>query len=188
MTSQPITDLLRLWNNGDRRSFDAVVTAMLPQLRLIAHRIVSRRPCNTLQTTALANELYIRFAEACPGAKDRQHLLALAAITIQHLLVDHARTRLREKRGGGAQHVPLDEASALSDMQLERVVTIDRALAMLEAGNVRQALVFRLRFFGGFAVAEVADALAVSHNTVIREWSAACAFLREQLVGNGSEA
>jgi DNA-directed RNA polymerase specialized sigma24 family protein len=84
--------------------------------------------------------------------------------------------------------VPLDEASALSDTQLERVVAIDRALAMLEAGSVRQALVFRMRFFGGFAVAEVAEALAVSDNTVIREWSAACAFLREHLVGNGAEA
>jgi RNA polymerase sigma factor (TIGR02999 family) len=188
MTSAPITDLLRLWNNGDRHSFDAVVTAMLPQLRLIAHRIGSRRCCNTLQTTALANELYIRFAQSCPGAKNRQHLLALAATTMQHLLVDHARARLREKRGGGAQIVPLDEASALNDRQLERVVAIDTALATLEAGNARQALVFRMRFFGGFAVPEVAEALAVSHNTIIRDWSAACAFLREHLVGRDAGA
>jgi len=93
----------RRWNQGDRDGLDGVITAMLPQLRRIAHRIAAQNRSGTLQTTALANELYLRFAQSCPGAQNRQHLLALASTMMQRVLVDHARrhsaTQARGRRG-----------------------------------------------------------------------------------------
>jgi RNA polymerase sigma factor (TIGR02999 family) len=184
--SDAITELLRRWNNGDRGSLDAAITAMLPQLRHIAHRIASQNGSNTFQTTALANELYVRFAKSCPGARNREHLLALASMTMQHLVVDHARGQLRQKRGGGAQRVALEETVLLSQSQLEQVVMIDEALRLLHNQNSRSALVFEMRFFGGFTVREVAEALNLSENTVIRDWSGACASLRRSIVNGQS--
>jgi RNA polymerase sigma factor (TIGR02999 family) len=181
MTSDEITELIRRWNDGDRRSGDEVIAAMLPQLRTLAHRIASDRSSNTLDTTALANELYLRFAHDCPGASNRQHLLALASLTMQHLLVDHARSHLRIRRGGGAPHVQLSDVTGLTESRLEQVVMIDDALRRLAEHNARQAEVFRMRFFGGFSVRDVAGSFEVSENTIIRDWSAACAFLREAI-------
>ena len=178
MSSDAITELLQRWNDGDAGSRDQLISAMLPQLRALAHRIVSQKRSDTLQTTALANELYLRFAKDCPGARNRQHLLALSALTMQHLLVDHARRQLRIRRGGGAHHTEVKESVQLSDSRLEQVVIIDDALRRLQEHNSRQAEVFRMRFFGGFSVSDVAESLAVSENTVIRDWSGACGFLR----------
>lgn len=185
--SDAITELLQRWNDGDRSSLDAVITAMLPQLRRIAHRIASQNRSSTFQTTALANELYVRFVKSCPGARNREHLLALASMTMQHIVVDHARRQLRQKWGGGAEHVALEETALLSQSQLEQVIMIDEALRLLQNQNWRSALVFKMRFFGGFAVREVAEALNISENTVIRDWSGACASLR-QLMANGQSS
>jgi RNA polymerase sigma factor (TIGR02999 family) len=179
LSPEAITELLQRWNDGDAGSRDQVIAAMLPQLRALAHRIASERRSDTLQTTALANELYLRFARDCPGARNRQHLLALSALTMQHLLVDHARRQLRLRRGGGAHHANVKDAVQLSDSRLEQIIIIDDALRRLHEHNPRQAEVFRMRFFGGFSVADVAKSLDVSENTIIRDWSAACGFLRE---------
>jgi RNA polymerase sigma factor (TIGR02999 family) len=181
ITSDEITELIRRWNDGDRSSGDEVIAAMLPQLRTLAHRMAWGRSSDTLDTTALANELYLRFAQNCPGAHNRQHLLALASLTMQHVLVDHARRHLRIRNGGGAQHVQLNDASGLTESRLEQVVMIDDALRRLAEQNARHAEVFRMRFFGGFSVKDVAESLGVSENTIIRDWSAACAFLREAI-------
>jgi RNA polymerase sigma-70 factor, ECF subfamily len=178
MSSDAITELLQRWNDGDAGSRDQVIAAMLPQLRALAHRIVSEKRSSTLETTALANELYLRFARDCPGARNRQHLLAVSALTMQHILVDHARRQLRLRRGGGAPHSEIQEVVQLSDSRLEQVIIIDDALRRLHEHNPRQAEVFRMRFFGGFSVSDVAEALEVSENTIIRDWSAACSFLR----------
>src|SRR4051794_30454311 len=181
MTSDAITELIQRWNNGDNASRDEAIVAMLPKLRALAHRIASKGRSNTLETTALANELYLRFAQDCPGACNRQHLLGLASLTMQHLLVDHARRHVRAKRGGGAHHTELRDTIALTDSRLEQVIMIDDALRRLTEVSPRPAEVFRMRFFGGFTVREVAESLEIAENTVIRDWSAACDFLRKAI-------
>jgi RNA polymerase sigma factor (TIGR02999 family) len=107
---------------------------------------------------------------------------------MQHVLVDHARRHFRKKRGDGAGHLVLEEATALTEPQLEQVLIIDDALRRLEKEDARRADVFRMRFFSGLAVREVAEAMNLSENTVIRDWSAACSYLREQIQGKHRQA
>src|SRR5262249_43460693 len=117
------------------------------------------------------------------GWQDRAHFFAVASNVMRHVLVDHARERLRQKRGGGAVHIPIDPAVVLSRQQLEHVVAVDLALQRLATADQRKSRVFEMRFFGGLTVEEVAEALGVSSNTVIRDWNFARAWLRRELGG-----
>ena len=108
---------------------------------------------------------------------------------MRHVLVDYARDRLRQKRGGGAVHIPIDAAVVLSSQQVEQVVAVDVALQRLANTDERKSRVFEMRFFGGLTVEEVAEALGVSSNTVIRDWNFARAWLRRELGGpKGSDS
>lgn len=177
-----ITPLLRQWGHGDRSSLDRLMVVFMPHLRLIAHRHFAKRNGHLLQTTALVNELYLRLARNSPQVQDREHMVALASRIMRQVLIDHAREQLRQKRGDGARRVSLEAATTvLSDCQTEQVTAIDGALDLLEAEDERKCRVFEMRFFGGFTVPEIAGALDVSENTVIRDWAFSCAWLRSRL-------
>ena len=124
-----------------------------------------------MQPFSLVQEAFLRLL---PGAdiawQDRAHFFAVASQVMRHVLVDYARDRLRQKRGGGAVHIPIDAAVVLSSQQVEQVVAVDVALQRLANSDERKSRVFEMRFFGGLTVEEVAEALGVSPNTLIRDW------------------
>jgi RNA polymerase sigma factor (TIGR02999 family) len=138
-----------------------------------------------MQPSSLVQEAFLRLL---PGAEvawqDRAHFFAVASHVMRHVLVDHARGRLRQKRGGGAALIPIDAAVVLSSQQVEQVVAVDLALQRLANSDERKSQVFEMRFFGGLTVEEVAEALGVSPNTVIRDWNFARAWLRRELGGS----
>jgi RNA polymerase sigma factor (TIGR02999 family) len=151
------------------------------------HRIARRcmkgeRAGHSLQATALVNELYMRLVDTRRVEwQDRSHFLAMAARLMRRVLVDHARTRLYQKRGGGAQRVTLVDDLGGSDERPHDLVALDEALDALERTNRRKAQVVELRFFGGLTVEETAHALGVSADTVSRDWKLARAWLLREL-------
>lgn len=161
---------------GDHSALDSVLPAVLANLRLIARRLPKQG--STLSTTALVNEAWLRIAAADSEVSDREHFFALAARSMRQVLIDHARTCHRQKRGGGAPQVTLTDESGLTDTQIEQLLIIDDLLDRLETEQPRRCRVFEMRFFAGFSVDEVAKDLKVSNNTVIREYRLACAWLR----------
>jgi len=178
-----ITRLLAGWRDGDAAALDELLPLIRAHLRRIANRQLAREPKNhTIQPSSLVQEAFVRLL---PGAGDgwqnRQHFFSIISRVMRHVLVDHARARLRVRRGGGAVHLPLDESIALSTDQVEHIAALDLALDRLAGYDVRKSSVFEMRFFGGLSVEEVAEALGVAPNTVIRDWSFARAWLRREL-------
>jgi len=140
------------------------------------------RAGHSLQATALVNELYMRLVDTRRVEwQDRSHFLAMAARLMRRVLVDHARTRLYQKRGGGAQRVTLVDDLGGSDERPHDLVALDEALEALERTNKRKAQVVELRFFGGLTVEETAHVLDVSADTVSRDWKLARAWLLREL-------
>lgn len=178
-----ITRLLDGWREGDH----AVLDELLPLIRAHLHRLARRqiareRKNHTIQPSSLVQEAFLRLLpSADAGWRNRVHFFAVASQVMRHVLVDHARERLREKRGGGAVHIPIEEAVVLSSDQLEQIAALDLALQRLAKHDERKSSVFEMRFFGGLSVDEVAEALGVAPNTVIRDWSFARAWLRREL-------
>jgi RNA polymerase sigma factor (TIGR02999 family) len=184
-----ITRLLAGWREGDRSALDRLLPLVRAELDRLALRHLGReRPHHPMQPSSLVQEAFLRLL---PGAnvawQDRAHFFAVASQVMRHVLVDHARDRLRQKRGGGAVHIPIDAAVVLSSQQVEQVVAVDVALQRLANRDERKSRVFEMRFFGGLTVEEVAEALGVSPNTVIRDWNFARAWLRREL-GGGKRA
>ena len=154
------------------------------ELRSLAHAQLRReRPDHTLGTTALVNEAWIRLAsQEVLAASDRTHFLAIASTTMRRVLVDHARQRQRQKRGGGAAHVPLDDVAwFLSKEEADEIVALDDALVRLQQLNERAAQVVQHRFFAGYTLEETAALLDVSLKTVQRDWLVASAWLRKEV-------
>ena len=137
-----------------------------------------------MQPSSLVQEAFLRLLPGAPVEwQNRAHFFAVASQVMRHVLVDHARERRRQKRGGGAIHVPLEAAALLSPQQVEHIVAIDLALHQLAIADERKSRVFEMRFFGGLTVSEVAEVLGVAPNTVIRDWNFARAWLRRELAG-----
>jgi len=182
-----ITRLLDGWRKGDQ----AVLDELLPLIRSHLHRLARRhlgreRKNHTIQPSSLVQEAFLRLLpSADAGWQNRVHFFAVASHVMRHVLVDHARERLREKRGRGAVHIPIEEAVVLSPDQLEEIAALDLALQRLANHDQRKSSVFEMRFFGGLSVDEVAEALGVAPNTVIRDWSFARAWLRRELGATG---
>jgi RNA polymerase sigma-70 factor (ECF subfamily) len=153
------------------------------ELRQLARRYMSReRPGHTLQTTALVNEAYLRLVDQREVRwQNRAHFFGIAARMMRRILIDHARRKRFEKRGGGAAHVALDEAAVVSDERAAELVALDEALAVLSKVDERKGRVVELRYFGGLSVEETAEVLHVSPDTVTRDWRRAKAFLRREL-------
>ena len=155
------------------------------ELRRLARTYMSReRGGHTLQPTALVNEAFIRLTDARQVRwQDRAHFLGISARLMRRVLVDHARSRGYQKRGGGARQVPLDEALVVSPEPTLDLVALDRALEALAAVDARKSEVIELRFFGGLSVEETADVLHVSTDTVKRDWRLAKLWLLRELQG-----
>lgn len=188
-----VTQLLQDAGRGRRDAMDEVVPLIYEELRRIAGSQLSReRPDHTLNTTALVHEAYLKLVDIRRVEwQDRAHFLAVAARQMRRILIDHARSRGREKRGGDAILVPLDEAAGLPGLDAESLIMLDEALEKLEARNERQARVVECRCFVGLSVEETAVALDTSTTTVKRDWAFARAWLNRQLgegEGEGEEA
>ena len=156
------------------------------ELRRLAHRQLRRlRPGQTLTTTALVHEAFVKLVPRSRAAVDRTHFFALAARAMRQILVDYARARGSLKRGGDQRPTTLEEAALTVEMLSEEMLGIDRALSRLESVDERLARVVECRFFGGMTEDEVADALGVTARTVRRDWRKARAFLFRELQGAG---
>lgn len=179
--SKGISVLLREWSNGDRKALDQLIPLVYEQLHSLAHRYLRREnSAGTLQTTALVNEAYLQLVNVQEIEwKDRAHFFAISAKLMRRILVDLARSRRYEKRGGKVQRVTFKEAAFVSrDLDF---VQLDDALNALAEFDSRKARVVELRFFGGLSVKESAEILQVSPDTVKRDWRLAKVWLLGEL-------
>ena len=183
------TDLLQAWSNGDVSAFDELVPLVYRELRLLAHRYMRQeRHDHTLQTTALINEAYLRLIDVNRiHWQNRGHFLAVAAQTMRRILVEFARQRSRQKRGGGAIRVMLDDAGDTAQGKDADLVALSDALTTLATFDPRMSRVVELRFFGGLTVTETADVLNVSPETVMRDWKTAKVWLLRELRGTSPD-
>ena len=185
--SQQITHLLLAWGQGDQAALETLMPLVYDELRKVAARhLRGQRAGHTLQTTALVNEAYLRLIDASQVQwQNRAHFFAVAAHFMRRILVDFARSRNYQKRGGGAQQVSLDEFAAIAPERGADLLALDEALTRLQALNTRQAQVVELRYFGGLSEEETAEALKVSVRTVRRDWNFARVWLHRELTGGG---
>lgn len=181
--SQEITAWLAGWREGDVEAGERLLRAVYPELRRIAARFLgNERAQHTLEPNALVNELWLRLMGGAATFEDRTHFFAISAKTMRRILIDHARARVAEKRGGEREHVSLSAVEGWNPVRhYEDVLLLDQALAMLEKADPRAARVVELRFFGGLQEAEVAEVLGVSEITVKRDWKVARAWLMGRL-------
>lgn len=187
--SRRATGLLRAWGGGDEAALEQLMPLVHAELRRLARGYMGReRPGHSLQPTALVNEAYLRLVGLRRMRwQDRTHFFAMAARLMRRILVDIARARGYQKRGGHARQVSLDEGLVVSDAPMEDVVAVDVALTRLAAISPRRSQVVELRFFGGLSVEETAQALNVSSETVKRDWRLAKAWLFRELGGGGGD-
>jgi RNA polymerase sigma factor (TIGR02999 family) len=178
-----VTLVLEQMRKGDKGAADKLLPLVYDEFRALArHYLAQERANHTLQPTALVHEAYMKLVDQTRvDWQGRSHFFAVAAQAMRRILVDHARSRQRDKRGGGRARVVLDEAVALSPQKDEDVLALDEALERLAALDPRQAKVVELRFFGGLSVEEVAEALKVSKRTVEGDWTFARAWLSREL-------
>jgi len=183
-----VTELLRAWSGGDQAALDALVPAVEAELRRLARIYMSReRREHTLQPTALVNEVFLKLVDAADIRwQDRAHFFGISARLMRRVLVDHARSRGYQKRGGGVHRVTLDgQDIAAPDNQVD-LLALDRALEGLAAVDARKCQVVEMRFFAGLSVEETAAALKVSTDTVKRDWRIAKLWLLRFLEGDQS--
>ncbi|QQS47563.1 MAG: sigma-70 family RNA polymerase sigma factor [Acidobacteriota bacterium] len=182
-STQDITQLLLAWGEGDQAALERLMPLVYEEMRKIARRyMVRQRPDHTLQTTALVNEAYLRLIDSSKVKwQNRAHFFAISAQLMRRILVDFARARMNQKRGGGVQKVVLDEALTISAEPSEELVALDDAMNELAAIDKRQSQIVELRYFGGLTEEETAEVLDISTRTVRRDWSLARAWLYRQL-------
>jgi RNA polymerase sigma-70 factor, ECF subfamily len=178
-----VTGLLLAWGAGDESAFEQLVPLVHEELRRLAHREMGRESAgHTLQTTALVNEAYLRLIDVSRVRwQDRAHFFAMSARLMRRILVDHARSRKSQKRGGATRKVSLEEALVVSSERGSDLVALDDALKGLAAVDARKCQVVELRYFGGLSVEESAEALQVSPDTILRDWRLAKAWLLREL-------
>lgn len=181
---QEVSRLLAAWARHDAAARDALVPIVYEELRRLAHHYMrGERAGHTLQTTALVNEAYLRLVDLDRIEwRDRAHFFAMAATLMRRILVDHARDRAREKRGGGVVFTSIDGAQVASPAMVD-AIALDEALDRLAAMDSQQSRIVELRYFGGLTIEETAEALEISPATVKREWTWAKAWLHHQLSG-----
>jgi RNA polymerase sigma factor (TIGR02999 family) len=187
--AREITHLLRAWASGDQGALDQLAPAVYQRLRrLAAHYLRQERQGHTLQPTALVHEAFVRLLDGADvDWRDRGHFYAVAANVMRRVLVDAARARIADKRGGGAPRADrstafdLDRLPASGSDAAQTLCDLDDALAALARLDPRRAQVVELRFFGGLTVEETAQVLATSPQTVMRDWKVARAWLAREL-------
>jgi len=182
-SQKEITQLLDAWSDGDRSALEELAPLVHEELRRLAHHYMrGERPGHILQTSALVNEAYLRLIDwKNVRWQNRAHFFAVAAQFMRRILVDLARERRFQKRGGGVLPVSLSEAAGFALEREADLVALDEALAALAEMDERKGKVVELRFFGGMSVEEVADVLKVSKETVMRDWRLAKVWLLREL-------
>lgn len=187
---QDVTRLLVAWGNGDQAALDELMPLVYRELHRLAHRHLGReRGCHTLQTTALVHEAYLRLIDQKEAQwQNRAQFFAVSATLMRRILVDRARARRYQKRGGGAQQVTFDEALQVSDERAAEVVALDEALTALAEFDERKSRMVELRFFGGLSIDEAAEVLGVSPGTVMRDWTLAKTWLQREINKRGQDA
>jgi len=184
MTEKPITQLLQELRNGERQTMDEILPLVYEELRRLAKSYLNRERSNhTLQPTALVHEAYLRLI----GQKEiewqnRAHFFGVSARLMREILIEYARGRNRQKRGGEFKtQIALDEAVSFAQQNQLDVVAVDDALSKLEKLDARQARIVEMKFFGGLTIEEIGEVLSISPATVKREWSSAKLFLYKAL-------
>jgi RNA polymerase sigma factor (TIGR02999 family) len=185
--SGDITGLLQAWQAGDEAALHELAPLVQDELHRLAHRFMAHEDVGqTLQTTALVNEAFLRLVQgARVDWKDRAHFVAVSAQMMRRILVDGARARCAEKRGSGVPQLSLDEALDGQPARPDEMVRLDEALEELAEIDPRKVRVIELRFFGGLSVEETAEVLKLSPKTVLRDWSMARAWLSRELRRGG---
>jgi RNA polymerase sigma factor (TIGR02999 family) len=178
-----ITRILKSWSGGNREAVDDLMPLVYDELHKVAQQYLRRqRTDHTLQPTALVNEAYLKLIDISDVEwQDRAHFFAFASQVMRHILVDYARGQAREKRGGGAQKLSLDEAISYSKETEVDLLALDEALSELAAIDEKQGKIVELRFFGGLTVEETGVVLRISPATVKREWRIAKAWLFKRM-------
>lgn len=184
MTEQSgdVTILLRALRRGERDLEPRLLEAIYGELKRLARAYLRReRPDHSMHATDLVHEAYLRLAGDTAEWQDRAHFFGVAAQAMRRILVDHARAHRAQKRGGGGEPLPLDEALSLSTTETDHLVELDEALDRLMAIDARQGRIVELRFFAGMSVDETAEVLGCGARTVNREWRVAQAWLRREM-------
>jgi len=184
-SARDVTALLRAWGGGDETALDQLVPLVEAELRRIAHAcLYGERAAHSLQATALVNEAFLRLVSVRDvDWQNRVHFFSISARLMRRVLVDMARARHAEKRGGDAVRVTLDEAVIPDPAYAPDLIRLDDALRALTAFDARKGRVVELRFFGGLSVEETAGVLGVSGKTVARDWEFAKAWLQREMQG-----
>ena len=182
-SQEDITGLLIAWGGGDRAALDRLMPLVYEELRRLAHRQMRReRPGDTLQTTALVNEAYMRLVDyERVRARDRSHFLSIAAQAMRRVLIERARSRRADKRGSNPQKVSLEDAAEVSDERASDLVALDDALNALAKIDPPKARLVELKYFGGLTTGETARVLGVSTATVERDWRTARIWLHREI-------
>ncbi len=182
-----VTALLRAWSDGDEAAIEQLAPIVFSELKRLAHRhLANERPNHTLESGALVNEAYVRLVDwKNVRWQNRAHFFAAAAQMMRRILVDYARARGYQKRGGEFQKVALDESAIVSPGRSSMVVALDEALQKLALKDPRKSRVVELRYFGGLTTDEIAEVLKVSSNTVLNDWAMARAWLIREIDRSG---
>ena len=188
-STSDVTHLLVRLRGGEEAALDELLPAVYDSLRNIArNQLRSERADHTLQTTELVHEAYMKLVDhETVDWQDRQHFFAVAARAMRQILVDHARKRTAQKRGGEAVKVSLEGVSPRRDVGPEELIALNDALDRLAEHDERMAQVVECRFFGGYTTQETADVIDVSRSTVVRDWRAAQAWLNRAMEADASE-
>lgn len=188
--SNQITEQLIAWNNGDQSALDQLIPVVYQELRQMADRFLRHEATgHTLQPTALVHEAWLRLADQTRvNWQNRTQFFGVAAQMMRRILVDHAKTKHREKRGGDAVKLSLDDVINLCQERASDLIALDEALDALNSFDRRKCSVVELRYFGGLSVEETAEVLDVSPDTVMRDWKLAKAWLYQQLKKESDDA
>jgi RNA polymerase sigma factor (TIGR02999 family) len=183
MAQEEVTSLLLDWSHGDKAALERLTPLVYDELKRLAKRYLRKeRSEHTLQSTALANEAFVRLIDQKQVEwQSRAHFFGVAAQMIRRILVDHARARRTSKRGGGLLQLSLDEALGIPDGRSVELIALDEALDQLSRLDEKQGRVVELRFFVGLSIEETAEVIGVSPTTVKREWISAKAWLFREL-------
>ena len=182
---QFVTQLLQQWGGGNQEALDKLMPVVYEQLhKLAANCLRSERPDHTLRATALVHEAYLRLVDSDVNFHDRVHFYAVSARILRRILVDYAKTKNRQKRGGEFEKIPLDDAVVVGPQADRGIIELDEAMQRLAAHDQRKSELIELLFFGGLTYDEAAEALKISPATVHRELTLAKAWLHREL-GHG---
>ena len=187
--STEVTQLLLAWSEGDQTALDQLAPLVYEELRRLAHEYMRREnPGHTLQTTALVNEAYLRLVDLKRLQwQNRAQFFGIAAQLMRRILVDFARSRHYQKRGGAARQVSLEEAAMVAKGRSAEFIALDDALESLATIDPRKSRIVELRYFGGLNVKETAEVLHISPRTALREWNLARAWLHRELSRESKE-